>query len=221
MLLGSVAGMVVFTVHVGGSGGLPAGTLAESSGAFFFVWTLLALAVSSAFSAILSVLGLWSLRRSKAIFARPPSRHCHEAPVTADDRNWAMAAHLARSLPSSVFRSVTSSGRSSSTGAWPGPRRQHAKASLNYQLTVSIAAILSIVAAVSIVLALIIVGILARVDQYGHVDDSVGIISVWAAILAIVLGFAVASIVFIIKGSIAVSEGRPYTYPFSFRFFRF
>ena len=65
MLLGSVAGMVVFTVHVNRPGGL-AGTLAASSGAFFFVWTLLALAVTSVFSAILSARGLWNLRRSKA-----------------------------------------------------------------------------------------------------------------------------------------------------------
>jgi len=66
MLLGSVGGMVVFSVHVSRAGGLPAGTLAESSGAFFFVWTLLALAVTSVFTAILSALGLWDLRRSKA-----------------------------------------------------------------------------------------------------------------------------------------------------------
>ena len=66
MLLGSVLGTVVFTVHVSRSGGLPAGTLAQSSSAFFFVWTLLALAVTSVFSAILSVHGLWDLRRSKA-----------------------------------------------------------------------------------------------------------------------------------------------------------
>lgn len=65
MLLGSVAGIVVFTVHVSRAGGL-AGTLAESSRAFFFVWTLLALAVTSVFSAILSAHGLWNLRRSKA-----------------------------------------------------------------------------------------------------------------------------------------------------------
>lgn len=63
MLLGSIAGLVVFTVHVSRAGGL-AGTLAESSGAFFFVWTLLALAVTSVFSAVLSAHGLWSLRRS-------------------------------------------------------------------------------------------------------------------------------------------------------------
>lgn len=66
MLLGSVAGMVVFTVHVSRVGGLSAGALAQSSGPFFFVWTLLALAVTSVFSAILSAYGLWNLRRSKS-----------------------------------------------------------------------------------------------------------------------------------------------------------
>jgi uncharacterized SAM-binding protein YcdF (DUF218 family) len=71
MLLGSVAGILVFTVHVSRAGGLPAGTVAESSGAFFFVWTLLALAVTSVFSTILSAHGLWDLRRSKAPKAAP------------------------------------------------------------------------------------------------------------------------------------------------------
>jgi hypothetical protein len=71
MLLGSVAGLVVFTVHVSRAGGLPAGTVAESSGAFFFVWTLLALAVTSVFSAILSARGLWNLRNSRAPNAHP------------------------------------------------------------------------------------------------------------------------------------------------------
>ncbi|HET9392853.1 MAG TPA: hypothetical protein VFO29_04945 [Candidatus Rubrimentiphilum sp.] len=65
MLLGSLAGMVVFTVHVNRPGGLPAGTLAASSGVFFFVWTLLALATTSVFCAILAAHGLWNLRRSK------------------------------------------------------------------------------------------------------------------------------------------------------------
>ena len=66
VLLGSVAGMVVFGVHASRAGGVSAGPLALSSGAFFFTWTLLALAVTSVFSAILSMLGLRDLRRSKA-----------------------------------------------------------------------------------------------------------------------------------------------------------
>jgi hypothetical protein len=71
MLLGSLAGILVFTVHASRAGGLSAGTLAESSGAFFFVWTLLALAVTSVFSAILSAYGLWNLLRSKTPNANP------------------------------------------------------------------------------------------------------------------------------------------------------
>ncbi|HEX3672079.1 MAG TPA: hypothetical protein VHT92_10305 [Candidatus Cybelea sp.] len=66
MLLGSVAGIVVFAVHDSRAGGLPAGSLAESSGPFFFVWTLLVLATTSVFSGILAALELWNLRSSKA-----------------------------------------------------------------------------------------------------------------------------------------------------------
>ena len=72
MLLGSLAGLLVFTVHVNRAGGL-AGTLAASSGAFFFVWTLLALGATSVVSAILSVQGLWELRRSNAPRSAPTS----------------------------------------------------------------------------------------------------------------------------------------------------
>ncbi|HET9344029.1 MAG TPA: hypothetical protein VFO25_14070 [Candidatus Eremiobacteraceae bacterium] len=71
MLLGSIVGIGVFTIHVIRVGGLPAGALAQSSGVFFFVWTLLALAVTSVFSAILSVYGLWNLRRSTTPDANP------------------------------------------------------------------------------------------------------------------------------------------------------
>lgn len=66
VLLGSLGGIVVFAAHVSVPGGLMAGTLAESSGAFFFVWTLLALASTSVVSVILAALGFWDLRRSKA-----------------------------------------------------------------------------------------------------------------------------------------------------------
>jgi hypothetical protein len=37
------------------------GEIGKSSGAFFFVWTLLALGVTSALSAVLSARALWSL----------------------------------------------------------------------------------------------------------------------------------------------------------------
>lgn len=48
-------------VHMTGAG-LAGGRIASSGGAFFFVWTLIALGMSSLFSVILSVRGLWSLR---------------------------------------------------------------------------------------------------------------------------------------------------------------
>jgi hypothetical protein len=43
--------------------GLVGGNVAKSSGAFFFVWTLIAFSVTTVFSVILSALGLWRLQR--------------------------------------------------------------------------------------------------------------------------------------------------------------
>ncbi len=51
-------------IHMTGSGGVTGGI--ESGGAFFFAWTLLALGVTAILSVILSVRGLWSLRRGPA-----------------------------------------------------------------------------------------------------------------------------------------------------------
>ena len=66
MLLGSLLGLTVFWVHVTGPGGLQGIEIGEMSGAFFFVWTLLALAIVSLLSLTLSAQGLWSLLRSEA-----------------------------------------------------------------------------------------------------------------------------------------------------------
>jgi hypothetical protein len=64
ILLGSLLGLVVPIVHMKGAG--VGGAVAKSSGAFFFIWTLLALCVSALFSVILSARGLWEhlLRRT-------------------------------------------------------------------------------------------------------------------------------------------------------------
>jgi hypothetical protein len=45
--------------------GLVGGAIANSSGVFFWVWTLIALGVTSIFSVILSARGLWSLQRGQ------------------------------------------------------------------------------------------------------------------------------------------------------------
>ena len=64
MLLGSLAGLLIFVTHVTGAGGLAGIEVGKLSGAFFFVWTLLALAVVSLVSLAVSAHGLWNLLRS-------------------------------------------------------------------------------------------------------------------------------------------------------------
>jgi len=49
----------------GGKGVMHGSRVANSSGAFFFIWTLIAVGVTALFSAVLSVCGLWSLRRGQ------------------------------------------------------------------------------------------------------------------------------------------------------------
>ena len=61
ILLGSLLGMFVPYVHMRGKGVGVASRLANTSGHFFFVWTLIAIGVLGLFSAILCVRGLWSL----------------------------------------------------------------------------------------------------------------------------------------------------------------
>jgi len=65
VLLGSLAGLTIFVAHATGTGGLPGIEIGRLGGAFFFVWTLLALAVVSLLSLTLSAHGLWNLLRSK------------------------------------------------------------------------------------------------------------------------------------------------------------
>jgi len=64
-LLGGLFSLVVPLAHMRGKGVGVTSRIANSSGAFFFVWTLIAIGVTGLFSAILSVGGLWSLRRGK------------------------------------------------------------------------------------------------------------------------------------------------------------
>jgi uncharacterized membrane protein YgcG len=66
ILLGSLLGLFVPYVHMRGKGVGVASGIANSSGGFFFVWTLIALGVTALFSVILSARGLWSLRRGQS-----------------------------------------------------------------------------------------------------------------------------------------------------------
>jgi len=62
ILLASLLLMGIPVIHLRGRG---VGFGTTRSGGFFFIWTLLALGVTSLFSVILSVRGLWSLRRGQ------------------------------------------------------------------------------------------------------------------------------------------------------------
>ena len=57
ILLGSLLELLVPVVHMRGAG--VGGAIAESNGAFFFIWTLLALGVTALFCVIVSARGLW------------------------------------------------------------------------------------------------------------------------------------------------------------------
>ena len=61
VLLFSLLGMGVPIIHMKGKGVGVGSSIYHSHGAYFFIWTLLALGVTSFFSAILSAQGLWNL----------------------------------------------------------------------------------------------------------------------------------------------------------------
>jgi hypothetical protein len=72
ILLGSLLGSGVPVIHMMGAG-LVGGRIANSSGVFFWVWTLIALGVTTIFSVILSARGLWSLRRGQSRLSNDPN----------------------------------------------------------------------------------------------------------------------------------------------------
>jgi hypothetical protein len=65
ILLGSLLSLAVPILHMKGKGIGVASGIANSSGGFFFVWTIIVLGVTALFSVILSVRGLWSMKKSQ------------------------------------------------------------------------------------------------------------------------------------------------------------
>jgi len=63
ILLFSILASGIPYIHMTGAGAV-GGRIANSSGMFFWVWTLLALGVTSIFSVLLSARGLWSWKSS-------------------------------------------------------------------------------------------------------------------------------------------------------------
>jgi len=64
MLLGSLLGFLVTIAHMRGAG-IVGGRVANSSRMFFWVWTILALGLTSLLTLFLSARELWRLRSSK------------------------------------------------------------------------------------------------------------------------------------------------------------
>lgn len=67
LFLGAILAVGVPALHMNPTG--IGAKYAETSGAVFFFWSLLALGVSGAFSLVLSVLGLWNLRSIRRVKA--------------------------------------------------------------------------------------------------------------------------------------------------------
>jgi uncharacterized protein len=142
---------------------------------------------------------------------------------TNEERNWAMAGHLSALVafaglpfghvigPLIVY--LIKGGESAFVGG-------HARASLNYQLTISVVGIVAVVFGMTIFFATTFA--LAVADHPRHVPDSIalGVASMGLIAGVVVLSCIALSIIFIIMGTIAASDGRSYTYPFSIRFLR-
>jgi hypothetical protein len=65
ILLGSLLGLAIPFFHMKGKG-LGVAAIDHPDGAFFFIWTIIAISATALFSVILSARGLWSLRRGQS-----------------------------------------------------------------------------------------------------------------------------------------------------------
>jgi hypothetical protein len=65
IIIASLLGTLMSGIHFMNAGGVVGGGVAKSSGALFFVWSQIVLGVTSLFSLILSVRGLWSRKQGE------------------------------------------------------------------------------------------------------------------------------------------------------------
>ena len=140
------------------------------------------------------------------------------ARYTSEERNWAMAAHLSALVavmgvpfghiigPLVVY--LTQRERSPFVAS-------HARASLNFQITVSIAALVFFVVALGGWAAFII-----ALSSKPSSTVPLWFFGGWIAVLGVFLVGAVGTIVLIVMGAVAASNERPYQYPFAISFVR-
>jgi uncharacterized protein len=139
--------------------------------------------------------------------------------IPAAERNWAMASHLSALVamaglpfghvlgPLVVY--LIKGHESEFVG-------EHARASLNYQMTISIFAIVATIVAVAATLGFII----PMSNSTESTTAGFNLAALWIGFAIAALLVLLGSILFIILGTLAASEGRPYTYPFAIRFLR-
>lgn len=141
-----------------------------------------------------------------------------QIPVASQERNWAMAAHLSALVavaglpfghvlgPLIVY--LVKGHESEFIG-------QHARASLNYQITISL-----LVVIVTLILGgcSLVFAINSSENNGAGYAISFGVL--WISIAIVIVLLLLLSIIFIIMGTVAANEGRPYTYPFAVRFLR-
>jgi len=94
---------------------------------------------------------------------------------------------------------------------------EHAKASLNYQITVSILVIVAILVGVALSFGFLIN---SAADNNSNTGPAIGFGMLWIAIGIAAVVLLLLSVIFIIMGAVAANEGRPYTYPLAIRFLR-
>jgi uncharacterized Tic20 family protein len=140
--------------------------------------------------------------------------------IASQERNWAMAAHLSAliAIAGLPFGHVVGplvvyliKAHESEFVA------EHARASLNYQITVSIVAVVGVIAAVATMLGFIASG---SAQQMSDTGTGLSFVVFWIAVAIAVLLVLLLSLIFIIAGTVAASQGRSYTYPFAIRFLR-
>lgn len=97
---------------------------------------------------------------------------------------------------------------------------EHARASLNYQLTISLIGLVAILLGIFGFFGFIFAAASQPEHSVGSAAAGAGFVGLWVMIGAIVVAVMLFSLVFIIMGTVAASAGRPYHYPIAIRFVR-
>jgi len=97
---------------------------------------------------------------------------------------------------------------------------EHARASLNYQLTVSLIGIGAVLAGI-VAFFVFVVALAGQPERSPGANAGVAsFVGLWVIVGAIVVLLLLFSLIFIIMGTIAAGSGRPYRYPIAIRFLR-